>query len=67
MSKNVGTIDRVLRVAVGLLLIALAALGTIGAWGYLGIVPLLTGAFSYCPAYSLLGVRTCPSAPDAKG
>lgn len=61
MDKNVGTIDRVLRVGVGLLLIALAATGTIGAWGYLGVVPLLTGLLSRCPAYTLLGLRTCPS------
>ncbi|MGA0610777.1 YgaP family membrane protein [Caldimonas sp. KR1-144] len=59
MDKNVGTIDRTLRIGVGLLLIALAAMGTIGVWGYLGIVPLLTGLLSRCPAYSLLGVRTC--------
>lgn len=66
MSKNVGMMDRVLRIVAGLLLIALAAMGTIGVWGYIGVVPLLTGVFSYCPAYSLLGIRTCPSAPASK-
>lgn len=59
MIPNVGTFDRVLRIAIGLLLIALAYGGTIGAWGYLGIVPLLTGIVRFCPAYKLLGMDTC--------
>lgn len=63
MNLNVGTVDRVARVVAGLVLIALAVVGTIGAWGYIGIVPLVTGAIGYCPAYSLLGLRTCPIAP----
>ena len=60
MKANVGTIDRVLRILVGLALIALAATHTIGAWGYVGLVPLATGLFRFCPLYSLLGIRTCP-------
>ncbi len=60
MKTNVGTIDRTLRILAGLVLIALAATGTVGWWGWLGIVPLLTGIFQTCPAYSLLGVNTCP-------
>ena len=60
MKTNVGTIDRTLRIVAGLVLIALAATGTVGWWGWLGIVPLLTGLFRICPAYSLLGVNTCP-------
>ncbi len=60
MKTNVGTIDRTLRILAGLVLIALAATGTVGWWGWLGIVPLLTGVFRTCPAYSLLGVNTCP-------
>ncbi len=60
MKTNVGTIDRALRVIVGLVLIALAATGTVGWWGYIGIVPLLTGLFRFCPAYGLLGMNTCP-------
>ena len=59
MKTNVGTIDRALRVIVGLVLIALAATGTVGWWGYIGIVPLLTGLFRFCPAYGLLGMNTC--------
>lgn len=57
---NVGGIDRVLRVVVGLVLIALAATGTVGWWGWLGVVPLGTGLFGFCPAYTLLGIKTCP-------
>lgn len=60
MTPNEGTLDRTLRVIAGLVLIALAATGTVGWWGYLGVVPLLTGAVGYCPVYSLLGIKTCP-------
>ena len=56
---NVGTIDRPLRILAGAGLIALAATGTIGVWGYIGVVPLLTGLLRTCPVYSLLGVNTC--------
>lgn len=59
MTVNVGTIDRVVRIVAGLALIALAFTGTIGVWGYIGVVPLLTGLFRVCPAYSLIGVNTC--------
>lgn len=59
MTANVGTLDRTLRLIVGLPLIALAVFGVIGAWGYIGIVPLLTGLFRFCPAYPLLGINTC--------
>ncbi|RMA62157.1 hypothetical protein C8C96_3220 [Acidovorax sp. 100] len=60
MNINVGTADRVLRVLAGLVLIALAATGTVGWWGWLGVVPLATGLFRFCPAYALLGINTCP-------
>jgi hypothetical protein len=55
---NVGNLDRALRILVGLALIGLAASGTIGFWGYIGIVPLLTGVAARCPVYSMLGVAT---------
>jgi hypothetical protein len=60
MKTNVGGIDKILRVVVGIALIAMAALGVVGAWGWIGVVPLLTGLFGVCPAYSLLGMNTCP-------
>ncbi len=59
MKCNVGTIDRTLRIAAGLVLIALAATGTVGVWGWIGVVPLLTGIFRFCPAYPLLGISSC--------
>lgn len=58
--KNVGGIDRILRILIGVIFIALALTGTIGGWGYIGILPLLTGLFSTCPLYPLLGISTCP-------
>ena len=60
MKANMGKTDRTLRIVVGLVLIALAATGTVGLWGWLGVVPLLTGALGLCPLYTLLGIRTCP-------
>jgi len=60
MKLNVGGLDRALRIVAGLVLIALAATGTVGAWGWIGIVPLLTGAIGFCPVYPLLGMNTCP-------
>ena len=66
MNKNLGTMDRILRIVVGLALIALAATGTVGWWGWIGIVPLATGLFRFCPMYTLLGWRTCPLAGNQK-
>jgi hypothetical protein len=60
MKTNEGNLDRALRVIAGLALIGLAATGTVGLWGYVGVVPLLTGAVGYCPLYALLGLSTCP-------
>jgi uncharacterized membrane protein YfcA len=59
MTKNVGSIDRILRILVGIALIAGAAMGSIGVWGYIGVVPLLTGLMGWCPPYALLGFNTC--------
>lgn len=60
MQTNVGNIDRIVRAVIGLALIALAWAGTIGAWGWIGVVPLLTAALGFCPVYTLLGFSTCP-------
>ncbi len=59
MQTNVGTIDRVLRIGGGALLVGLAVAGVVGPWGYIGVLPILTGFLRVCPAYSLLGVNTC--------
>ena len=62
MKTNVGGLDRILRLLAGLVLIALAATGTVGAWGWIGIVPLATGLLRSCPLYSIIGLNTCPLA-----
>jgi len=59
MTKNVGGIDRTLRIVVGLALIVGAVTSTIGIWGYLGVVPLLTGLIGWCPPYAMFGFNTC--------
>lgn len=60
MKSNVGGIDRILRIVIGLALIALTLTGSIGVWGWIGVVPLLTAALGFCPAYTLLGFSSCP-------
>lgn len=60
MKLNVGGIDRILRIVAGLALIGLTLAGVIGAWGWIGVVPLLTGLFKFCPLYTVLGMNTCP-------
>ncbi|RMD68119.1 MAG: DUF2892 domain-containing protein [Gammaproteobacteria bacterium] len=59
--KNVGTVDRVLRIIVGLFLISLVFWGPKSAWGWIGIIPLATALIGWCPLYRLLGVKTCKS------
>ena len=59
MPRNEGTIDRVLRVIVGLAIISLVFVGPKTPLGWLGVVPLLTGIVGFCPAYALFGIRTC--------
>ncbi|MGF1548179.1 MAG: DUF2892 domain-containing protein [Thiotrichales bacterium] len=58
MKQNVGGIDKVLRIIVGLALIALVFVGPQTAWGWIGVVPLITALVGFCPAYSLIGLRT---------
>jgi len=59
MNNNVGGIDRILRIVIGGGLVAAATTGHIGIWGWIGIVPLATGLFRFCPAYLILGISTC--------
>jgi hypothetical protein len=59
MKSNVGGIDRILRIVIGLVLIGLTVTGTIGAWGWLGILLLVTGAIGWCPPYAIFGWNTC--------
>ena len=60
MKTNVGGIDKILRIAVGIALIAMAYMNVVGVWGYIGVVPLLTGLIGWCPVYPLLGISSCP-------
>jgi hypothetical protein len=59
MPVNVGTIDRTVRIVAGLILVSLVFVGPKTNWGWIGILPILTGTFRYCPPYSLLGINTC--------
>ncbi len=59
MKTNIGNIERGIRVVGSLVLIALAATGTVGWWGWLGAVPLATGLIGWCPPYAMLGISTC--------
>jgi hypothetical protein len=65
MSCNVGGVDRGLRIVAGLVILALGLAGPLGWWGLVGLVPLATGVFRFCPAYGLLGIRTCAAADNA--
>ena len=60
MKTNVGTIDRIARGLIGVLLLTLTTTGTIGLWGWIGLVPLATAALSTCPLYTVLGLSSCP-------
>jgi len=66
MKANVGAIDRALRIVAGLVLIGLTLMGTIGMWGWIGIVPLATGIFRFCPAYMPFGLSTCATPPVSR-
>ena len=60
MSRNEGSIDRALRVIVGLVLLALVFVGPKTPWGWIGVVPMVNGLVGMCPLYSILGINTCP-------
>ena len=59
--KNVGTVDKVIRIILGLVLIALVFAGPQTPWGWIGIIPLATGLIGFCPLYSVFGINTCPT------
>ena len=58
---NEGNLDRALRVIAGIVLISLVFVGPKAVWGWIGVVPLLTGLIGWCPVYTLLGLNTCPA------
>lgn len=57
---NVGGIDRIFRVLIGLALLSLVFIGPQTPWGWIGLIPLVTAAFSFCPLYAIIGIKTCP-------
>jgi len=57
--KNVGGIDRILRIIVGLVILSLVFVGPKTAWGWIGLIPLLTGTFGFCPLYPIVKANTC--------
>jgi len=59
LARNEGSVDRIVRVLLGLAFVSLMLVGTKSMLGLIGLVPLLTGLFGYCPLYQLLGIRTC--------
>lgn len=59
MKANMGTLDRSLRILLGLVLVGLAVAGTVGWWGWLGVIPLATALVGWCPLYTVLGLSTC--------
>jgi hypothetical protein len=63
MKSNVGGIDKIARIAVGAVLILLALTGTIGVWGWIGLIPLATALVGTCPAYLPFGIKTCKTRP----
>ncbi len=61
MKSNVGGIDRTLRIVIGLALIGVTFAGMLPGWGYIGVIPLLTGLIGWCPPYAIFGLSTCSS------
>lgn len=59
MSQNVGGIDRIARIVIGIALVVLTLTGMVGTWGWIGVVPLATGLIGWCPAYLPFGIKTC--------
>lgn len=66
MLQNVGSVDRLVRILVGLALVGGAAFGVVGGWGWLGLLPLLTGFVGVCPAYLPFGLSTCAAKPHRR-
>lgn len=60
MPRNEGTLDRALRIILGLILLSLVFIGPQTLWGLIGLIPLLTGLMGYCPLYQMIGLSTCP-------
>ena len=66
MKKNIGTIERVIRIIAGLFILSLTIIGPQSLWGLLGILPLVTGLIGWCPPYAILGISTCKKSSTAQ-
>ena len=66
MTRNVGNLDRIIRIVVGLALVSLVFIGPKTPWGWIGLVPLATALIGWCPPYSLLGINTCERKPGGR-
>lgn len=66
MKKNIGSIERIIRAVVGIVLISQVFVGPVGPaiWGWIGVVPLVTALMGWCPPYAMLGISTCPAHKD---
>jgi hypothetical protein len=62
MTKNIGDVERIIRIVLGIGILALAFVGPQSPWAYLGILPVLTGLVGWCPPYALFGISTCKAA-----
>ena len=67
MARNIGTIDRILRLVVGLALISIVFVGPQTPWGWLGLVPLATAILGWCPPYAMFGISTCAASAPRSG
>ncbi len=65
MQKNIGGMERVIRILVGVGILSLVFIGPETKWGYLGLIPIATGIIGWCPPYALLGINTCKSCKKA--
>ena len=67
MDKNVGNADKLVRVVLGIALLAMVFVGPQTAWGWIGVIPLATAAVGWCPLYTVLGIKTCSTASAKAG
>jgi len=66
MQKNAGSLDRLTRIVIGIVLTALTMTHQVGIWGWIGVIPLVTGLIGYCPLYRVFGFSTCPIARQGR-
>lgn len=65
LEKNMGGLDRLIRLVVGIGLVSAAVTGHLGNWAYLGLIPIVTAGIGSCPAYKLIGLKTCKTSSES--